>query len=311
LDTRFDAVIIGGGPAGLAAAQVLGRQRRRVALADNHQYRNAMASSVHMLLGREGMTPSELVLAGQQVLRKLPTVSVLREEVVTVVADGSILLAETVTGLEIAARNLILATGLVDQLPPIPGIDTVYGRSLFHCPLCDGFEARDQRLVIIGGSERAAFMASYVHDRLSETVDICCDGQATFSPGTRRKLHHTNVRIIEAQVRGIHIEHDMLTLEMDDAGSASYHAGFLPIGYRQRSPLAERLGCATGDDGRVQVDQFQRTSIPHVFAVGDMARGTPAGGSMTFAATAIASGLTAAAFLDEDIFARSWDSLDG
>ena len=309
VDAHFDVAIIGGGPAGLAAAQVLGRQRRRVALIDNQRYRNAASSRVHMLLGREGIAPSDLILAGQQELKRFPTISMLKEEAINAVADDSSFVVSTATGLEIPARNLILATGLIDRLPSIPGIEAAYGKTLFHCPLCDGFEARDRKLVVIGGTERAAFMASYVRDRLSEAVHICCNGEALFSSETRRKLYHSRVRVIEAQVLGIDLEHEGFTLEMENVERTSYQAGFLPINYRQRSPLAEYLRCKIGDDGRVQVDHFQRSSIPNVFAVGDMAKGMSATGNMTFTATAIASGLVAAAFLDEDIFARSWNYL--
>lgn len=308
METHFDVAIIGGGPAGLAAAQVLGRQRRRVVLVDNCQQRNAAAAGVHMLLGREGMAPAGLMLAGRKELRILPTVSILSTEATTVLFEDSKAMVSTKTETRISSDHLILATGVVDQLPAIPGIDTAYGRCLFHCPLCDGFEARDQRLVVVGGSEQAAFMAAYVHDRISRDVLLCCNGEPSFPPGTRKKLIRSEIRIIEDEIVGIQARSDELTLIMRNFPTMTYRAGFVSAGYRQRSPIAQELGCRIGTDGRVKVDSFQRSSVPNVFAVGDMAKATSARGNMTFVATAIASGLTAAAFLDEDIFARSWDS---
>lgn len=310
MESHFDVAIIGGGPAGLAAAQVLGRQRRRTVLVDNHQRRNAAASSVHMLLGREGMSPTGLILAAHQELARLPTVSLLSTEATKVLVEDSKVVVSTTTGRKISADHLILATGVVDQLPSIPGIDTAYGNSLFLCPLCDGFEARDQRLVVIGGSEQAAFMAAYVQDRISREVQLCCNGEPSFSHETRNRLKWNKIRIIEDEVVGIQAQPDKLTLRMGDSATMTYRAGFLSVGYRQRSPIAEELGCRMRDDGRVRVDHFQRSSVTNVFAVGDMAKTTSTKGNMTFVATAIASGLTAAAFLDEDIFARTWDSQD-
>jgi thioredoxin reductase len=304
----FDVAIIGGGPAGLAAAQVLGRQRRRVILIDNHQRRNAAASNVHMLLGREGMTPTGLVLAGHRELAKFPTVSILSTKAMKVLVENSKIAVSTGTGRKICAESLVLATGVVDQLPLIPGIDTAYGKSLFHCPLCDGFEVRDQPLVVIGGGEQAAFMAAYVQDRISREVQLCSNGEPSFSPQTRRRLDRNKIRITESEVLGIEAQSDGLTLRMGDFTTMTYRAGFLSVRYRQRSGIVQELGCRLRDDGRVWVDHFQRSSVPNVFAVGDMAKATS--GNMTFVATAIASGVTAAAFLDEDIFAKSWDSQD-
>lgn len=303
----MDVAIIGGGPAGLAAAQVLGRQRRRVIVLDNERRRNAAASSVHMLLGREGMTPAGLVQAGRRELAKLPTVSLLLAEATRVLVEDSTFVVST-AGPTFSADYLILATGVVDQLPPIPGIGAAYGTCLFHCPLCDGYEVRDQPLVVLGGTEQAAFMAAYVHDRVSQDVQLCCNGEPRLSPGTRSRLHRNNIRIIDDEVTGVQAQPDGLVLRMGSLTTMAYRAGFVAARYCQRSPLAQELGCTLRDDGRVRVDHFQRTSVPNVFSVGDMAKASPAGGNMAFVATAIASGLTAAAFLDEDIFARSWDS---
>lgn len=307
MDPHAEVAIVGGGPAGLAAAQVLGRQRRRVVLLDNGQQRNAAASSVHMLLGREGVTPKGLILAGRQELAGFPTVSVLPAEVTKLhLADSHVVVSAS--GLTVFADYLILATGVVDQLPPIPGIHTAYGTCLFHCPLCHGFEVRDQRLAVLGGSEHAAFMAAYAHDRISGDVELCCNGGPALTLATRNRLARNGIRIIDDEVVGIEAQPGGLTLRLRETAARTYRAGFLSAGYRQRSPFAQELGCVMTDDGRVGVDHFQRTSVPRVFAVGDMAKAAQATGNMTFVAVAAASGVTAAAFLDEDIFARAWDS---
>jgi thioredoxin reductase len=304
--TRAEVLVIGGGPAGLAAAQVLGRQRRQVVLVDSGHPRNAAAFSVHMMLGREGMAPEALLAAAREELVGLPTVELLPAEATAVVRAGPEILVSTNAGGTFSVDYLILATGVVDQLPPVPGIEAAYGTCLFHCPLCHGFEVRDQPLVVLGSGEHAAFMAAYVHDRISPHVQLCCNGEPGFSRGTRNRLALRGIGIIDGPVAGIQGGSGGLTVRMRDSTAKDYRAGFVPVSYRQRSLLARELGCGIHDDGRVRVDHFQRTSVPRVFAVGDMARATCATGNMTFVATAVASGMTAAAFLDEDIFTRNW-----
>ncbi|MDQ0824572.1 thioredoxin reductase [Arthrobacter sp. B2I5] len=306
--SHFEVAIIGGGPAGMAAAQVLGRQRRRVVLLDGHQGRNAAASSVHMLLGREGMTPEGLVLAARRELAGLHTVSLLLTEATNVLVEDSRVLVSAAAAGTIYADFLILATGVVDVLPPIPGVGSAYGTCLFHCPLCHGFEVRDQRLVVLGNSEHAAFMAAYVHDRISRDVELCTNGKPDFCTGTRERLSRGGILIVNRDIVGIRASAGGLALLMGDSTVRTYNAGFLSTRFRQGSPLPHTLGCRLTDDGRVQVDHFQRTSVPRVLAVGDMAKATTAAANMTFVATAVASGVTAAAFLDEDIFAKTWDA---
>lgn len=273
---------------------------------DSHQGRNAAAASVHMLLGREGTTPAGLVLAGRQEIAGLPSVSLLPAEATNVLVEHS-KIAVSAAGFEFSADFLILATGIVDELPPIPGIGAAYGTRIFHCPLCHGFEARDQPLVAMGNSEDTAFMAAYVHDRISRDVELYSNGEASLSRGTRSRLSGSGIRIIEDKIACIQVQADGLALTPVNSAPTTFRAGFVSVRYRQRSPLAQELGCILTDDGRVRVDHFQRSSVPRVFAVGDMAKMASATGNMTFVATAIASGVTAAAFLDEDIFAKTWD----
>jgi thioredoxin reductase len=153
---QFEIIIVGAGPAGLSAALILGRCRRRVLVCDSGKPRNAASRAVHGFLSRDGTPPPELLDCAREQIRPYRTVTMLQTEVVDAEqsAEGfAVLLAN---GSSYFAPKLLLATGVVDELPAITGIDRFYGRSVHHCPYCDGWEWRDQPLAVYGGSEREA-----------------------------------------------------------------------------------------------------------------------------------------------------------
>jgi thioredoxin reductase len=175
---QIDVVIVGGGPAGLNAALTLGRARRSVLLVDSGRPRNAPAQAVHGFLTRDGLPPAELRRIGRQQLAAYPTVEVRDTEVldVRIVGEPSggflVTLAE---GSVTRARRLLLATGLVDQLPPIDGLAELWGNSVLHCPYCHGFEVRGQALAVLGGDPRAIQLAAHL-TRFSPDVALCTNG---------------------------------------------------------------------------------------------------------------------------------------
>jgi thioredoxin reductase len=301
MDDRYDAVIVGGGPAGLAAALTLGRSRRRVLLLDAGQGRNAPAAAVHNLLAHDGTPPEELRRIGREQLGRYPSV-VLRLGT----ARGAQALPEEGFRLEldggdgVEARRLLLATGLADQLPAIDGLAPLWGRSAFHCPYCHGFEASGRRLAVLGaGPERVRLALQLT--RFSDDVVLCANGQP-LDEDLAERLAANGVRVLAEPVtrfegRGGQLERIVVArgepLERD--------AVFIATVLRQRSDLAARLGCALLADGCVEVDELARTSVAGVYAAGDMAH--RAALPMPFAAVswASASGTLAGAMLDQDL----------
>jgi thioredoxin reductase len=172
----YDAIIVGGGPAGLAAALTLGRSRRRVLLLDAGQGRNAPAAAVHNLLAHDGTPPQELRRIGHEQLGRYPTVEV-REGAVhgghALPEEGFRLELDGGDGVE--ARRLLLATGLADELPAIDGLAALWGRSAFHCPYCHGFEASGRRLAVLGAGPDRVRLALQL-TRFSDDLVVCANG---------------------------------------------------------------------------------------------------------------------------------------
>ena len=312
----YDAIIVGGGPAGLAAALTLGRSRRSVLLLDAGQGRNAPAAAVHNLLAHDGTPPEELRRIGREQLARYPGVE-FREGTV----EGAHALAEEGFRLELRggdsleARRLLLATGLADELPAIDGLAALWDRSAFHCPYCHGFEASGRRLAVLGaGPERVRLALQLT--RFTDDLVLCTDGQPL--PGELVELLAANA----VQVRGEPVARfeggggrlERIVLESEEP--LDRDAVFIPTVLYQRSDLAGQLGCALLPDGCVEVDEFARTSVPGVYAAGDMAHRVSLPMPIAAVSWASASGTLAGAMLDQDLLGTDFklqvpDSLQG
>ena len=191
--TTWDVVIAGAGPAGLSAALVLGRARRRVLLCDTGTPRSWASKEMHAYLSRDGISPQEFLSMARREVRRYPGVRYLPQEVRSARrARGgfAVLLAN---GRRVNCRKLLIATGVFDIVPRIPGIDELFGRSVFQCPYCDGWEMRDRRVLAYGrgrrGFEMARAMTAWTHDLV-----LCTDGPARYSLADRRLLERNGIR---------------------------------------------------------------------------------------------------------------------
>jgi len=302
----YDVIIVGGGPAGLAAALTLGRSRR-VLLLDAGQGRNAPAAAVHNLLAHDGTPPQELRRIGREQLGRYPTVEVREGAVHSGHAlPGQGFRLELDGGDSVAARRLLLATGLADQLPKIDGLAALWGRSAFHCPYCHGFEASGRRLAVLGAGPDRVRLALQL-TRFSNDLVLCANGQP-LDGDLAERLAANGVRVRGEPVtrfegRGGQLERIVL----DRGEPLEREAVFIATVLHQRSELAAGLGCVLLPDGCVEVDELARTSVPGVYAAGDMAH--RAALPMPFAAVswASASGTLAGAMLDQDLIGTDFE----
>jgi thioredoxin reductase len=178
----YDVLIVGGGPAGLSAALVLGRARRRVLVLDAGTPRNAASQALHGFLSRDGIAPSELLRISREQLEKYETIHLLTARVEDGVCAEDGFEVTTANGRRFRGRKLILAMGVVDALPSIEGLRELYGRSVFHCPYCDGWEVRDQPLAVYGQSDALGGGLALELLLWSRDVVMCTDGPSALTP---------------------------------------------------------------------------------------------------------------------------------
>ncbi len=282
----YDVVIVGGGPAGLNAALILGRCRRRVLVCDSGAPRNAAAQALHGFLTRDGTPPLELVRLGREELA--PYGIHVRQGTVTAVERRASDFAITIGESEcVHSQSVLLATGVCDQLPAIPGLRECYGISVHHCPYCDGWEHREESLTVIGRGQNAAGLALSLKT-WSERVTLCTNGPARL---TRRQEQQLSSRRITVRAQRIQrVEHTagrVTRLEFSAGEPVPCQGVFLSSTQAQQAEFAKRLGCEFTRKGTVKTDNFGETCIPGVYVVGDASR------DVQFAVVAAAEGAKA------------------
>lgn len=294
----LDAVVVGGGIAGLSAALWLARYRRAVRVFDGAEPRNEPAWAVHGYPGLVDPTPTEL-------RRRL------YEQAVGAGARHTSMLVRSVTGAKdafrvglddgtaITARRIVLAYGLVDHLPDVPGIDAFYGTSVYHCPDCDGPAVVGSRVGVIGWDRHAAALALYLQTWASEVTLLTHGHEPDLTDDARAVLAEAAIGIRPEPLRQACGKAGHLTHVESDAGPVELDAIFFHLGTEPRADLAERLGCSHDDDGYVAVDRGQETSVPGVHAAGDIT------GHPHLAVSAAADGVRAALSIHRSLLPES------
>jgi thioredoxin reductase len=270
---HWDVIIVGAGPAGLSAALILGRCRRRVLVCDAGHPRNARARALHGFLTRDGVPPLQLLRIAREQLRPYRTVTLQRAEVTAVRPrpKGGFELA-TAAGGRLRARFVLLATGVVDELPKVPGLSDFYGRGVFHCPYCDGWEQRDRALVAYGRGHKGAGLAQELL-AWSRDVTLCTDGDARLAASDRERLRALGIPIYRQRVARLRGGAGRLQrIELADGRAIPCDAVFLASGQHQRSALGVRLGCTFTHRGSLKTSHSEMTNVPGLFAAGDCSR---------------------------------------
>ncbi len=195
----LDCIIVGGGPAGLSAALILGRCRRRVLVCDAGRPRNLRAAAMHGFLTRDGIAPLDLLSIAREQLTAYPDVEVRTAEVTNAqFADGAFQIGLK-TGEQFTSRTLILATGVTDELPQVVGLDQLYGKSVFHCPYCDGWEWRERPLAVYGRGDSGAGLTATLSNWSRDLV-LCTDGPHELSDEKQRALVEIGAKIITDRI---------------------------------------------------------------------------------------------------------------
>lgn len=266
--STYDAIIVGGGPAGLSAALVLGRCRRRVLVCDTGRPRNAASHGMHGFLTRDGIKPADFLRIGRAELVPYG-VEIVSEEVVKASRAGNGFALTLAGGRRIRCRKLLLATGVVDQVPGFPGAREMYGRSVFHCPFCDGWEVRDQPLAAYGPGRRAYGLALSLSTWSADVV-LLTGGPPRLRKEDRERLARKGVVLREDRILRLEGSNGRLERILFERGDPlKRRALFFHTGQYQRSPLGERLGCEFNRKGTIRTNRFSLTSVEGVYCAGD------------------------------------------
>ncbi|MEK8128884.1 NAD(P)/FAD-dependent oxidoreductase [Paenibacillus filicis] len=271
----YDCAIIGGGPAGQNAALVLGRARRSVALLDNNQPRNAVTHASHGYLTRDGITPSEFRRIASEQLKSYPSVEehVVRVTDIRKLDGGFEVFMES--GHSIRSRKLLIATGLKEILPDIPGVKEMYGTSLFHCPYCDGWELRDQPLILMGDDSKVYHLAKLLY-QWSRDLVVCTQGQAVLSDEQKRVLADRHIQVTEQTIAAFHGSGGQLReVEFTDGSRIARTGGFIMPERVTQTSFRESLGYEPTELGGIRTDETGKSSVPGLFAAGEAAPGAP------------------------------------
>ena len=269
----LDAIVIGGGPAGLSAALVLGRCLRRVLVCDAGHPRNEPARIFNGFLSRDGSSPAEFLQICRDQLRRYETIEFRRVKVVDVERGDCRFTAILETGERVAGRMLLLATGLVDELPQIENFRQFYGSTVHNCPYCDGWECRDQPIAVTGGNQDSVDLAIELL-LWSKDLVLCTNGPLTCDRKTVETMRRLDIRVIETPISRLEGESDKLEgIRFIDGNFLLRSALFFSPGQYQRSHLAEQLGCEFCEGIRIV---FSAAKMPLRTSLESMPREMPA-----------------------------------
>lgn len=300
-EAEHDVVIVGGGPAGLAAALWLGRYRRSVVVLEHGAPRNEPAWAVHGYPGLPDPLPSEL--RRRLTEQALGAGALIREgEAIGASGGKDDFTIEVRDAPPIRGRRLILAYGLRDYIPDIEGLDALYGTSVFHCPDCDGPAVADRRIGVIGWNRHGARLALYLR-HWSETITLLPHGRPVdLDDHARRALADARIRIREGTITSV-VGHggNLTQVELDGGEAVRLDAVFFHLGSEPRCDLAQDIGCELDDDGYIVVDRGQETSVEGVHAAGDIT------GPPHLASIAAAEGVRAALAIHRSLLPDAFD----
>jgi thioredoxin reductase len=277
MEKQYDCAIIGGGPAGLNAALILGRARRNVILFDNNNARNAVTQESHGFLTRDGIKPKKFrEIAHKEIARYLSVICAKRE-VTSVSRKKSKFELVTSKRERYQSKTIIISTGLKDVLPSIDDIHDYYGKSLFHCPYCDGWELRDKPLIVIIGEQVQGFHFIQTIYNWSRDLIVCTNGNPFQNSKQKGFLINKGIRIIEYKIKKLAGKNgQMEKVVFENGESASRRGGFVMPQMIQASDFGKQLGCKYNSLGGIAVDSFGRTNIQGIYAAGDASVVNPA-----------------------------------
>ena len=282
---EVDVVVVGGGPAGLAAASWLGRYRRSVVVLDSQEYRSGQVERSHGYLGRDPQKPTELLERGREEVLAYPTVQIRqrRAQSLTRREDGLFEVDD-----DLLAHRLVLACGVKDVFPDVEGFDEHYGASVFHCPSCDGYEARDRHVVALGWDPHLVGFAETLKNWATSVTVVTNGIRFQGDDSCRTELARHEIDLLERNaVRFLGSRGELKGVELDGGECLDASMVLFSVAHEPRVDLGTSLGCELDEEGYLAVNSKGLTSVPGVYAAGDCTPG------LQLVSVAAASGVVA------------------
>lgn len=292
---NFDVIVIGGSYAGLSAAMALGRSLRNVLIIDHGKPCNRQTPYSHNFVTHDGKTPSEIARLAKEDVKKYDTVRFYNETVIKTAKTVGGFVVKTSSGKEFQAKKLILASGVKDIMPDIPGFAECWGISVLHCPYCHGYEVRNEVTGILSNGDMAYEFSKLIFN-MTKKLTILTNGKATFTDEQTEKMNHNKITINEDEIDKIDHENGSIRkIVFKNGKEIPLQALYAKIPFEQNINVSADLGCELTEQGFIKVDVMQKTNVPGVFACGDNVT------MMRSVANAVAQGNFAGAVVNKEL----------
>ena len=291
----LDCIIIGGGPAGLNGAVVLGRCRRKVLLFDTKQYRNKYSHGMHNYLTRDDILPTDFIKIAHKELDKYG-VNIIHKKIVNARKnEEGFFVVRDEDGTLYHSKKLLVATGLADKVPDIEGFREMYGKSVFHCPYCDGWEMRDKIMGVYARNKEGWELALALKG-WTDKVTLYTDGKNSVKPFQKEHLDANGIEVVHHRIQKLQGANGQLEKVVFKNGEERHcDALFFVNGYVQQCNLAETFGCEVNKKGVVVTNRLQQTNTAGLYVAGDAAR------DMHFVVVAGAEGAKAGVSINKEL----------
>jgi len=294
-EKQFDVIIIGGSYSGLAVGMALGRALRNVLIIDAGDPCNKQTPHSHNFLTNDGKTPKEIATIAKQQVRMYGTVSFVGGLATTGIKTTNGFEVQIQTGETFSSRKLIFATGIKDTMPDIPRFAESWGISVLHCPYCHGYEVRQQKTGILANGDAGYELSSLISNWTND-LTLYTNGKSTLSDDQRAKLGKHKISIVEAEIDKLENEIGYIkNIVFTDGTKSPLKALYAKLPFVQHSSIPQALGCELTQEGYIQVDPAQKTSVQGVYACGDNTT------RMRTVANAVSTGTTTALMVNKEL----------
>ncbi len=297
---NFDVIIVGGSYSGLAAGMALGRALRKVLIIDDGKPCNRQTPHSHNFLTQDGKTPKEIAALGKEQVQMYSTVTFFSGLATNGIKTENGFQIQIATGETFNAEKLIFATGIKDIIPDISGFSECWGISVIHCPYCHGYEVRNQKTGILGNGEYGFEFSSLIFN-WTKDLTLYTNGKSTLTIEQKAKLHQHNIPIVEDEVEQLeHTNGHVQSIIFKNGNKATITALYTRTPFAQHCQVPELLGCEINNDGYINVNPAQKTSIHGVFACGDNTT------RLRTVANAVSMGTTAGMMVNKELIEEAF-----